>query len=60
VTEAKLGGPAPGPKPDDGQAWAVVNGEWVAIASDTADGVPRDLGPWPEPKGGEGGAATKV
>jgi hypothetical protein len=39
----KLGGKPPGPMPKDGRAYVVVDGKWVAIAHDGADGVPARL-----------------
>lgn len=39
----KLGGKAAGPKPKDGRAYIVVDGKWVAVGHDTADGVPAKL-----------------
>lgn len=41
--KVKLGGEATGPMPQDGRAYVVLDGRWVAVASDDADGVPARL-----------------
>lgn len=40
---SKLGGKAPGPMPQDGRAYVVVDGKWVEVAHDGVDGVPARL-----------------
>lgn len=40
---SKLGGEAAGPMPKDGRAYVVIDGRWVAVAHDEADGVPASL-----------------
>lgn len=57
-----IGGNASGVMPKDGRAYVVVDGKWVAVAHDGADGVPASL-ELPDDKsskGGGDGAATSV
>lgn len=58
----RLGGTAKDPMPKDGRAYVVLDGKWVEVAHDEADGVPASLElPDSKPKqGGSGGAAKAV
>lgn len=49
-----LGGEASGPMPQDGRAYVVLGGKWVAVAHDGADGVPASL-KLPDDKSSKGG-----